>query len=656
MLVRAIIITLIAMISVGCKKNGSGASGASVSQPNGVVNAEATITQDNPIDFLQAGDSVEIVGKNLTGESDYKIEVRLVAAERSTTVYQGSSNSGSFPLQFIGSGYIIIYATTPDGRTLAAVAAQAYENQTANIRFDRTSTAAAKLLEIIAEDSRNGNPDARLALSHFLISVPQLYGLGYSTLMVFDEQQRRSALANREGKTVNYDAVNFTSIARSLASSVQSAYKSSGVSSEIYAKQESLAAYADFYKNSADTPSEISAFRAAQSAKVDIAYEVARVNPLVASAYSDASSVFRPPVDSSTAVAISTKAASIFMDSFAKCIDKNQCPSYDPVPPKIYAPGGTVAAPLFEAVGRGEGTDKVVRISTTTTNATIYYTTDGTDPKETSPKYGAPVTVKQSQVVKAMAASPGMTNSQVAIGSPYSKSYSDHEWVMSKEIAKPSLMMEGDLIILIVMHKYDPTDPVKIVDPIVPTGFLRFQKSEALTGPSGPSDAPGRYQHVSIYTKNASANEPLRYKIAYPENVDPDQLIASILTIRSVGGLRDFKQGAPVSMEQMAEIPAVVLNSGETVVYVATSLYLAEAIDDRENTMFFNNINSDDQHNYNPSAVIMESNTHWRNKLGVAYDNQINSNFPVDGFWASRGFNGQNLTNSNVGLRFIVTP
>jgi hypothetical protein len=255
-----------------------------------------------------------------------------------------------------------------------------------------------------------------------------------------------------------------------------------------------------------------------------------------------------------------------------------------------------------------------------------------------------------------MAISPGMTNSQVAIGAPYSKSFFDHEWVLAKEIKRPAFMMEGDLIILVVMHKYDPTDPAKIVDPIVPTGFYRFQKSEALTGPSGPSDAPGRYQHVSIYTKTASANEPLNYKIAYPDNVDPDQLIASMLTIRSLGGLRDYKQGAPVSMEEMAQIPAAVLDSGETVVYVATSLYLAEAIDDRENTMLFNNINSDDQHNYNPTAVIMESNMHWRNKLGVAYDNQFNNNFPVDGFWASRGFGGQNLANSNMGLRFIVTP
>jgi len=652
MWLKAFIFTMIAITSVSCKKSSSGAGGGSASQPNGNVDAEASVTQDNPADFVQAGDSVQIGGTNLTAPSDYQIEARLVTANDSRTIYQGSSSSSAFKLSFVGSGYVIIYTKTPDGRTLAAVTAQAYENQTANIRFDRTSTAGAKLLEIIAEDARNGNPDARSAISNFLISVPQLYGLGYSTLMVYDEQQRRLALANHAGQTLNYEAVNFTSIARALASSVQSAYKSTGLSAENYVKQESVAAYTDFYKNSADTPSEISAFRASQSATVDIAYEVARVNPLVAAAYSDASSVLRPPVDSGTATTVATKVASVFMDSFAKCTDNNQCPNYDPTPPRIYAVGGTVAYPLIEAIGRGSGTDKIVKLSSTTQNATIYYTTDGTDPNEKSSKYSDPFTVKQSQLIKAMATAPGMTNSQSAIGSGYSKTYADHEWVLSKEIAKPALLMEGDLIILIVMHKYDPTDPTKILDPIVPAGFARFQKSAALTGPmDGP---PGRYQHVSIYSKTASASEPLSYKISYPDNVDLDQLAAAMLTIKSSGGLRDFQQGDPVRMEEMAPIPSVTLNNGETVVYVATSLFLAEAIDDRENIMFFNNINSDDQHNYNPSAVIMESNRHWRNKLGVAYDHQVNSSFPVDGFWASRGFDGDNLKNSNLGLRFVV--
>jgi hypothetical protein len=76
--------------------------------------------------------------------------------------------------------------------------------------------------------------------------------------------------------------------------------------------------------------------------------------------------------------------------------------------------------------------------------------------------------------------------------------------------------------------------------------------------------------------------------------VDLDQLAAAMLTIKSSGWLRDFQQGDPVRMEEMAPIPSVTLNNGETVVYVATSLFLAEAIDDRKNIMFFNNINTDD--------------------------------------------------------------
>jgi len=652
---RYLKIWLLMFASFACKKSGGGA-GANTPQPSGQIDASATVTDDNPAEFVQAGDSVQIGGTNLVADQAYNIELRLISAANSKTIYQGASSTPSFPVSFAGSGYVIAYAATPDGRTLAAVMAQAYNNQTANIRFDRTSTAAAKILEIIANDAKNGSPDARSAISNFLISVPQLYSLAYSTLLVVDEQERRVKMAQDSGSTVHFDPIDVTAIARKLANTVQSAYKTAGISAQDYAAKESAAVYGDFYKSSSDIPTEVAGFRSAQTSQTDIAYQVAKSSPLLAAAYSDAAFVLRPPVDNETAAALSTKAASTFMGTFEQCAIKNNCPAYEPIAPKQYFVGGTVAAPTFQALTRSTGTNKFVQISTITPNAKIYFTTDGSEPNETSSLYASPVAVTQSQVIKAFAAVNGMTSSQVSIGAPYSKSYYDHDLVTSKKLSKPALMMEGDLIILIVMHKYDQTDPTKIVDPIVPQGFVRFQKSNPLTGPIDASGPTARYQHVSIYSKKASSQEPDTYEISYPTNVDPDQLIGAILCIKSSGGLRDFAQGPAVSMETMAPIPSVAMQAGETVVYVATSLFLAEAVDDRENIMLFNNINSDDQHNYNQTATIMESNLHWRNKLGLAYDNAYNTDHPVDGFWASRGFYGNNYANSNLGMRFIITP
>ena len=147
MLRRYLTIYILMLASLACKKSGGGA-GANAPKPSGQVDANATVTQDDPAEFVQAGDSVQIGGTNLVADQTYDVELRLVSAGGSNTIYKGTSSTPSFPVSFTGSGYVIAYASTPDGRTLAAVVAQAYSNQTANIRFDRTSTAAAKILEI----------------------------------------------------------------------------------------------------------------------------------------------------------------------------------------------------------------------------------------------------------------------------------------------------------------------------------------------------------------------------------------------------------------------------------------------------------------------------------------------------------------------------
>jgi len=57
----------------------------------------------------------------------------------------------------------------------------------------------------------------------------------------------------------------------------------------------------------------------------------------------------------------------------------------------------------------------IVTLSDTTSNASIYYTTDGSAPTNTSPKYFAPFLVSSSITLKAMAANPpGYLNSSVA--------------------------------------------------------------------------------------------------------------------------------------------------------------------------------------------------------------------------------------------------
>ena len=80
-----------------------------------------------------------------------------------------------------------------------------------------------------------------------------------------------------------------------------------------------------------------------------------------------------------------------------------------------YAINGTVATPTFSPGAGSYGPAQTVTISSSTSGATIYYTTNGTTPTTSSTQYTAPITVSSSETVEALAEKTGYTNS--AIGS-----------------------------------------------------------------------------------------------------------------------------------------------------------------------------------------------------------------------------------------------
>ena len=74
----------------------------------------------------------------------------------------------------------------------------------------------------------------------------------------------------------------------------------------------------------------------------------------------------------------------------------------------------TAATPTFTPAGGTFITEQNVSISTTTADATIYYTTDGTEPTESSSVYSEPITVSTTTTLKAIAVAEGYQNSAVA--------------------------------------------------------------------------------------------------------------------------------------------------------------------------------------------------------------------------------------------------
>lgn len=85
-------------------------------------------------------------------------------------------------------------------------------------------------------------------------------------------------------------------------------------------------------------------------------------------------------------------------------------------------------APVFSKAGNTYTTDQTISLSTTTSGASIYYTTDGvTTPTSGSTKYTAPISVAgsgTSMTIKAITIKSGLTNSAVVTNS-YSINYDD---------------------------------------------------------------------------------------------------------------------------------------------------------------------------------------------------------------------------------------
>lgn len=74
------------------------------------------------------------------------------------------------------------------------------------------------------------------------------------------------------------------------------------------------------------------------------------------------------------------------------------------------------AAPAFSPVAGTYGSTQNVTITTATTGAAIYYTTDGTDPDNTDTLYSGPVAIAATATLKAIAIKSGYTDSTITTG------------------------------------------------------------------------------------------------------------------------------------------------------------------------------------------------------------------------------------------------
>jgi N-acetylneuraminic acid mutarotase len=122
-------------------------------------------------------------------------------------------------------------------------------------------------------------------------------------------------------------------------------------------------------------------------------------------------------LDGSTPTTASTKysgAITISQNTTINAIAVATGYSVSTVSSAIYIITLPAEAPAFTPSAGAYGQAQLVTLASTTPNATIYYTIDGTTPSETSTQYTGPIAVNATTTIKAIATAPGCTDSPVA--------------------------------------------------------------------------------------------------------------------------------------------------------------------------------------------------------------------------------------------------
>jgi sugar lactone lactonase YvrE len=120
-------------------------------------------------------------------------------------------------------------------------------------------------------------------------------------------------------------------------------------------------------------------------------------------------------------------------------------PTYAPssVATGAYVVTNTVAPPAFSPAPGTYDTPQNVSITTTATNATIYYTTDGSTPTTASTSYGGQIYVGSNETLNAIAVVGGLPNSTVSTGGYVINAAADNDVLSSIAGAGGSLYYDG---------------------------------------------------------------------------------------------------------------------------------------------------------------------------------------------------------------------
>ena len=345
----ASMVSILLMVAPACSGKKT-ASSSQKSGPSGDVQVTGTVSDNDPTEFTQADESVQIGGVNLTSSGLYEIKVYKVTRAGYVLALSKTSTTSSFDFTLAAATLLRISVTKPDGKVIEALMPSPNGSAKAYVRVTSVTDIATKMLSIAVDKAKKGDVNMANAISNNVLPVVNLLRTAASILMVVSEQKRLNQPAS---------AMDLSKITADLVTESMKAMSTDPRSTAEVAMSMSKATYDGvFDSTSASAPSgspEILAFRSSSGLLSDSAYSALSSVPVVERAYQVYYNNYTAAASVEVAAQNQSSAEAQFQVAYSQCM-YSSCNSDQTFTPIVPAP------PV---------------VTTTTTTTTDGTTTDG---------------------------------------------------------------------------------------------------------------------------------------------------------------------------------------------------------------------------------------------------------------------------------------
>ena len=372
----ALMVSILLMVAPACSGKKT-ASSSQKSGPSGDVQVTGTVSDDDPTEFTQADESVQIGGVNLTSSGLYEIKVYKVTRAGYVLALSKTSTTSNFDFTLAAATLLRISVTKPDGKVIEAVMPSPNGSAKAYVRVTSVTDIATKMLSIAVDKAKKGDVNMANAISNNVLPVVNLLRTAASILMVVSEQKRLNQPAS---------AMDLSQITSAVVTESMKAMSTDPRSTSEVAMSMSKATYDGVFDSTIASASsgspEILAFRSSSGLLSDSAYSALSSVPVAERAYQAYYNNYTAAASVEVAAQNQSSAEAQFQVSYSQCM-YSSCTSDQTFTPMVQAPPVVTTTTTTTTDGTTTG-------GTTTGGTTTGGTTSGSTPPSGTTTGGTP--------------------------------------------------------------------------------------------------------------------------------------------------------------------------------------------------------------------------------------------------------------------------